>query len=119
MTMDIIEQSIMELKEHQAVCDAERKELILKVNTLNETVKVLNQLAEDVHIMAANMQVMQETLNKTVEKVEEVELEGYNKYKDTKKDVRKVVISGVVGAVVTAALSFIVAVANKYMMGGI
>lgn len=118
MTMDIIEQSIMELKEHQAMCDVERKELIIKVNTLNETVKVLNQLAEDVHIMAANMQVMQETLNKTVEKVEEVELEGYNKYKDTKKDVRKVVISGVVGAVVTAALSFAVAVANKYMMGG-
>ena len=118
MTMDVIEQSIMELREHQAMCDVEGKELILKVNALNETIKVLNQLAEDVHIMAANMQGMQETLNKTVEKVEEVELEGYNKYKDTKKDIRKNIISGVVGAVVTAAISFAVAIANQYMTGG-
>ena len=118
MTMESIEQAIMELKEHQATCDSERKELIIKVNTLTETIKVLNQLAEDVHIMAINMQVMQETLDKTVKKVEEVELEGYTKYKETRKDIRKNIISGVVGAVVTAALSFLVALATKYSNGG-
>ena len=118
MTVESMENLVIELEKNQAISQAEINTINTKIDNLTQTVSVINQLAEDVHMMAANMQTMQETLNITVQRLDANEKAEYTKYVSMKNDVRKTIISGVVGAAVTTVLSILVALATKFSNGG-
>ena len=77
MTNEQLTQEVMNLKEHQAKCDAERENILAVINEIREDVKSTKALAEDVHIMALNMENMQKTLEETNKKVDVLSSKEY------------------------------------------
>lgn len=59
MTTEQLTQEVMNLKEQQAKSQAEHEKFELILSEIQEEVKSTKSLAEDVHIMALNMQNMQ------------------------------------------------------------
>ena len=76
-----------------------------------------NKLAEDVHIMALNMQNMQKTLEETNRKVDALSSKEYTEYKETKKLIKQNIINKVTGAIVGAVLTGLVWLATTYFAG--
>ena len=72
MTNEQLTQEVMNLKEHQAKSIAEHEKFELILKELQEDVKSTKTLAEDVHIMAINMQNMQKTLEEKKKKVDDL-----------------------------------------------
>lgn len=118
MTPESMQEKILELAEHQAICDAERKRVLEVITELKEDVKETKSLTEDIHVLAVNMENMQKTLDGAVKKIDAIEKRDYNEYKETKKIIKNNVLSGIIGAIVTAAIGIITYVVTK-MQGGI
>lgn len=108
MNNEQLTQEIIHLKEQQAkgIAEHEKFELILK--ELQEDVKSTKSLAEDVHIMALNMENMQKTLNDTTIKVDALTSKEFIEYKESKKLVKQNVISKVTGAITGALITGLV-----------
>lgn len=118
MTPESIQEKILELSEHQAMCDAERKRVSEIITELKEDVKATKTLTEDIHVLAVNMENMQKTLDNAVKKIDAIEKKDYNEYKESKKIIKNNILSGITGAIVTAAIAIIGFVITK-MQGGI
>ena len=118
MTNEQLTQEVMNLKEHQAksVAEHEKFELILK--ELQEDVKSTKTLAEDVHIMAINMQNMQKTLEETNKKVDALSSKEFVEYKENKKLIKQNIITKVTSAIVGAGIAIIGMLLNIYFKGG-
>ena len=118
MTPEKIQSEILELQKHQIKCDAEREKIMEVVSELKEDVKTVKDLAEDIHIMAINMENMQRTLDNAIKKIDVIEKKDYTEYKERKKIVRDKIISGVVGAIVTASIGILTFILTKWKEGG-
>lgn len=105
-------QEVMNLKEHQAKSIAEHEKFEMILSELQEDVKATKALAEDVHIMAINMQNMQKTLEETNRKVDVLSSEEYVEYKENKKLIKQNIISkitgGITGALITGLIWLLV-----------
>ncbi|MBR6504348.1 MAG: hypothetical protein IKT41_01285 [Clostridia bacterium] len=95
-------QEVMNLKEQQAKSIAEHEKFEMILAELQEDVKATKALAEDVHIMAINMQNMQKTMEETNRKVDALSSKEYVEYKENKKLIKQNIISKVTGAVIGA-----------------
>ena len=104
MTNEQLTQEVMNLKEHQAKCDAERENIVAIIDELREDVKSTKTLAEDVHIMAINMQNMQKTLEETNRKVDALSSQEFMDYKENKKLIKQNIITKITSAVVGAVI---------------
>lgn len=118
MTNEKLTMEVMKLIEHQAKCDAERENMLTIIEGLKEDIRTTKALTEDVHIMALNMKTMQETLNETSEKVEELTQKDYNKYNDTKKLIKNNIISGITGSAITIVIGAIGLLIKLIMANG-
>lgn len=118
MTNEQLTQEVMNLKEHQAksVAEHEKFELILK--ELQEDVKSTKTLAEDVHIMAINMQNMQKTLEETNKKVDALSSKEFVEYKENKKLIKQNIITKVTSAIVGAVIGIGGMLLTLYFKGG-
>ena len=115
MTNEQLTQEIMVLKEHQAKSIAEHEKFELILKELQEDVKSTKALAEDVHIMAINMENMQKTLNETNKKVDALNAKEFTEYKESKKLVKQNIISKVTGAVTGAVITGFIWLVVTYM----
>lgn len=115
MTNEQLTQEIMVLKEHQAKSIAEHEKFELILKELQEDVKSTKALAEDVHIMAINMENMQKTLNETNKKVDALNAKEFTEYKESKKLVKQNIISKVTGAVTGAVITGLIWLVVTYM----
>lgn len=104
-TNEQLTQEIINLKEHQAKCDAERENILLIINELREDVKSTKALAEDVHIMALNMENMQKTLEETNRKVDILNSKEFVEYKENKKLIKQNIINKLTGGIIGAILT--------------
>lgn len=118
MTPEAMQEKLLELAEHQAKCDVERSQMIIAVNELKEDVKATKTLAEDIHIMAINMENMQKTLDNAVKKIDIIERKDYNDYKESKKVIKNNFLSGITGATVSAIIGMVLWVISKMKEGG-
>lgn len=125
MTNEQLTQEIIHLKEHQAKCDAERENIVSVIEELREDVKSTKTLAEDVHIMAINMQNMQkaqESMQKAQEetnkKVDALSSKEFVEYKENKKLIKQNIINKVSGGIIGAILTGIVWLVSLYFKGG-
>lgn len=112
MTNEQLTQEVMNLKEHQAKAQAEHEKFELILSEIQEEVKSTKALAEDVHIMAINMQNMQkvqENMQKAQEetnrKVDALSSKEYTEYKENKKLIKQNVISKITGTVTGAVIT--------------
>lgn len=108
MTNQQLTQEVINLKEHQAKCDAERENLIVIIEELKEDVKSTKSLAEDVHIMAINMQSMQKSQEETNRKVDALNSKEFNEYKENKKTIKQNIITKVTNTVIGAIIGIFV-----------
>lgn len=115
MTNEQLTHEIISIKEHQAKCDAERDNIIAVIEELREDIKSTKHLAEDVHIMALNMQNMQKTLEETNRKVDALSSKEFVEYKESKKLVKQNVISKITTTVITVILGGLAFLFGLYM----
>lgn len=108
MTNEQLTQEVLKLAENQAKQETKLEEVI-------EDVKTTKSLAEDVHIMAINMENMKITLNDTNAKVNSLNLKDYNNYQENKKNIKNNIISVISGAIGTAILGFLIWFLKKFV----
>ena len=107
MTNEQLTKEVMLLKEHQAKAEAEHEKFEMVLKELQEDIKSTKALAEDVHIMALNMERMQTTLNNTNKKVDSLMSKEATVLLENKKLIKQNIISAVSGAVGTGLIAFI------------
>lgn len=107
MTNEQLTQEVISLAEKQAKSEAEHQRFVDIIKELQEDVKTTKNLAEDVHIMAINMQNMQKAQEEINKKVDALTSKEFTEYKENKKLVKNNIISAVVGAICTIGLGAI------------
>ena len=110
MTNEQLTQEVMNIKEHQAKAQAEHERFEMILSELQEDIKSTKSLAEDVHIMALNMQNLQKVQEETSRKVDALSSKEFTEYKENKKLVKQNIISkitGVVSEIILLGLAFL------------
>ena len=110
MTNEQLTQEVMNIKEHQAKAQAEHERFEMILSELQENIKSTKSLAEDVHIMALNMQNLQKVQEETNRKVDALSSKEFTEYKENKKLVKQNIISkitGVVSEIILLGLAFL------------
>lgn len=108
MTNEQIDFEVIRIKEHQAKTDEKFNNVLSLIDELREDVKSTKSLAEDVHIMAINMENMQKTLEETNNKVDALSSKEFKEYKENKKLVKDKIISAIAGAIGTGIIGLLV-----------
>lgn len=107
MTNEQLTQKVIEMEAHQAKCDAEHERYEMMFREIQEDIRMTKNLAEDVHIMAINMQQLQKTQEDMSKKVDALTSKEFVEYKENKKAIKSQIISIIVGSVGTIILGFI------------
>lgn len=115
MTNEQLTQELISIKEHQAKCDAERDNILAAIKGMQEDIKTTKNLAEDVHIMAINMQNMQKKQEEMNKKVDALTSKEFVEYKESKKIIKQNVISKITGAVTGAVITGLIWLLVTYM----
>lgn len=115
MTNEQLTQEVMNLKEHQAKAQAEHEKFEMILSEIQEEVKSTKSLAEDVHIMALNMQNMQKIQEETNRKVDALSSKEFVEYEESKKLIKQNIISKVTTTIVTVVLGILTFLFGLYM----
>lgn len=118
MTNEQLTTEVIKLMEHQAKSEAEhdRFELILK--ELQEDVRTTKTLAEDIHILAINMENLKESQEQISKKVDALTSKEFMEYKENKKLIRQNLVSGGIGAIITAVVTLLSWLLTQFFKGG-
>lgn len=111
MTNEQLTQEFFKLAENQAKQD-------VIITEIKEDVKTTKSLAEDVHIMAINMETMQKTLDETNKKVDSLNSKEFTEYKENKRLIKQNIMSAVIGAIIAFSLGLIGWAIRLYIMKG-
>lgn len=108
MTNEQLTERVIELVAYREKAQEEHEMFKNMLMTMRDDIKQTKTLAEDVHIMAINMQNMQKTLEETNKKVDSLTSKEFMEYKENKKLVKQNIISkltgGITGAIITGAI---------------
>ena len=111
MTNEQLTQEVMNLKADVAESKAQHEKYDLILKEIKEDVKATKTLAEDVHIMATNMENMQKTVESTAQKVDALNAKEFEEYKENKKIVKQNIIkqisSGIIGFIISVVVFFV------------
>lgn len=118
MTNEQLTQEVMRISEHQVKSETEHERFAEVIKELQEDMKATKKLAEDVHIMAINIQNMQRTLEQTNKKVDSIASEEFLEYKENKKALKSKVIVGIASSFGTLAFSALVWFIKMYIENG-
>ena len=118
MTNEQLTQEVMKLTEHQAKSEAEHEKFEIVLKELQEDVKTMKSLAEDVHILAINMENMQKTMDETKSTVDALSSKEFIEYKENKKLIKNNILSVFAGAVGTGLLALVIWFITNYVKGG-
>ncbi len=118
MTNEQLTQSVIELVAYKAKAEEEHDIFKTMLKTIQEDIKATKSLAEDVHIMALNMQNMRETLDETNKKVDDLSNKEFKEYEENKKLIKQNIITKVVSTLVGAVFGIIGSLIVLYAKGG-
>lgn len=118
MTNEQLTQKVLELEAFRGKSEAEHEKLEVILKELQEDVKATKSLAEDVHILAINMENMQKTMDETNRKVDALNSKEFTEYKENKKLVKQNISSAIVGAFMGFGLSLIAWLVRFYIIQG-
>ena len=114
MTNEQLTQEVLKLAEYQAKSQAEHEKFEMVLKELQEDVKTTKSLAEDVHILAINMENMKTTMDETNRKVDALNSKEFTEYKENKKLVKQNIISKVTGVITGAIITGIIWLITMY-----
>lgn len=117
MTNEQLTQEVMNLKAYQAKAEEEHRIFESMLKRLQDNMSVFTKLAEDVHILAINIETMQKTLESTNKKVDSIMSQEFLEYKENKKIVKQKIIDKAIGGVLGVVGSAIVFFATMYFKG--
>ncbi len=118
MTNEQLTQEVLRLSEEQAKSIAEHEKLELILQELQADVKSTKTLAEDVHILAINMENMQKAQDEMNKKVDALTSKEFVEYKENKKLIKNNIISVFAGAVGTGLLILVIWFITNFVKGG-
>lgn len=118
MTNEQLTQEVMKLAEFQAKSQAEHEKFEMVLKELQEDVRTTKSLAEDVHILAINMENMQKTMDETKRTVDALNSKEFTEYKENKKLIKQNISSAVVGAIMGFGLSLVAWLIRFFIMNG-
>lgn len=105
MTNEQLTQNVMDLMTYKAKAEEEHDMFKSMMQNMRDDIKETKKLAEDVHIMAINMQNMQKAQEETNRKVDALSSKEYVEYKENKKLVKQNIISKVTGTLTGAVIT--------------
>lgn len=117
MTNEQITEKVIELVAYKEKAQEEHDMFKSMLKRLQDNMTTFTKLAEDVHIMALNMQNMQKTVEETSRKVDALSSKEYTEFKETKKLVKQNIINKITGGIVGAILTGLVWFASHYFAG--
>lgn len=97
----------MEDKELLARVDESTKSAHKRIDRLEETFKDIRELTFGVKEIATEVKLMRTDVNKLDKRVEIIEQEPKNEYKEIKRQIRNTVISAVLGAILGAVIALL------------
>lgn len=115
MTNEQLTKEVLKLSEQQAKSIAEHEKFELILSEIQEEVKSTKSLAEDVHIMAINMQNMQKAQEETNRKVDALTSQEFVEYKENKKIVKQNVISKITTSIITVIFGVVTFFVGMYI----
>ena len=125
MTNAELTKEVVKLMEHQAKAEAQHEKYEMMIAEILEDVKSTKALAEDVHIMAINMQNMQKAMEENNSKIEEtnkkvdmLSSKEFREYKENKKLIKQSLINKGIGVLTGAILTGIAWLITSYIKGG-
>ena len=119
MTNEQLTQNVIDLVAYKAKAEEEHDMFKSMLKTIQEDIKDTKALAEDVHIMAINMQNMQKTMEETNKKVDALSSKEFVEYKENKKLIKQNIITKVTSAIVGAGITIVGMLLTLYFKGGI
>ncbi len=126
MTNEQLTQEVLRLSEEQAksIAEHEKIDTILnnhqsEIDVIREDIKATKTLAEDVHILAINMENMQKAQDEMNKKVDALTSKEFVKYKENKKLIKDNIINVFAGAIGTGLLALIIWFIVNFVKGGI
>ena len=118
MTNEQLTKEVLKIREEQAKGIAEHEKLEMVLKELQEDVKSTKTLAEDVHILAINMENMQKSQDEINKKVDALTSKEFVEYKENKKIIKNNILSVFAGAVGMGLLSLIIFFITNFVKGG-
>ena len=119
MTNEQLTQNVIDLVAYKAKAEEEHDMFKSMLKTIQEDIKDTKALAEDVHIMAINMQNMQKTMEETNKKVDALSSKEFVEYKENRKLIKQNIITKVTSAIVGAGIAIVGMLLTLYFKGGI
>lgn len=118
MTNEQLTQNVVDLLNYKAKSEEEHKMFESMIQRIQDSINSFTKLAEDVHIMAINMESMQKTLETTIKKVDALTSKEFMEYKENKKIIKQNLISGFLGAGITLIIGIIGWLSKEFIMKG-
>lgn len=117
MTNEQLTDRVIELLAYKEKAEQEHKMFNETLEKIQTSLDVFNKLAEDVHIMAINMENMQKSQDAISKKVDSIMSEEFLEYKENKKRIKQQVIDKITGGVLGFLGALIVYFATIYFKG--
>lgn len=107
MTNEQLTSKVMELETFKGKAEAEHEKYEVLLTEIQKDIRTTKNLAEDVHIMAINMQNMQKAQEDMNKKVDALTSKEFIEYKENKKAVKSQIISICIGSIGTFIIGLI------------
>ena len=117
MTNEQLTDRVIELVAYKEKAEEEHKAFKSALERIQENMTIFTKLAEDVHILAINMENMQKAQDDMSKKVDALTSKEFMEYKETKKLVKQNIINKITGGVVGAVITGLVWFASHYFAG--
>lgn len=119
MTNEQLTNTVIDLVAYKAKAEEEHRMYDTILSEIQTDVKATKSLAEDVHIMAINMQNMQKTLEETNKKVDALSSKEFVEYKENKKLIKQNLINKLSGGLFGAIITGVFWLLSLYFKGGV
>lgn len=117
MTNEQLTEKVIELLAYKEKAEEEHNTFKTTIVRLQASIDTFTKLAEDVHIMALNMENMKKTQEDMNKKVDALTSKEFLEYTETKKLIKQNIINKVVGGLIGALITGGIFVATMYFGG--
>lgn len=117
MTNEQLTEKVIELVAYKEKAQEEHETFKTTLNRVQDSLVTFTKLAEDVHIMAINMENMQKAQDEINKKVDALTSKEFVEFKETKKLVKQNIINKVTGGIIGAVLTGLVWFITQYFAG--
>ena len=117
MTNEQLTEKVIELLAYREKAQEEHDTFKNTLKRLQDNMDTFTKLAEDVHIMAINMENMQKAQDDMNKKVDALTSKEFMEYKETKKMIKQNIVNKVTGGIVGAVLTGLVWFITHYFAG--